>query len=378
MKICMVMSTPFPPCDGIGYHVYSLAKEMQKKGHEITIITRRIGSATERDNFESMRIIREPFLPTYPVHISTHGIWTNMRVKDLVDEFDVVHYHIPLVPWVKMHACSVVTVHSSMIEEINQMEESLRLKKLLLQGMTATFTKHYMNEVMTRADSIIAVSSSVREELVRHYGIKSKINVIWNGVDTKYFTPSSSRRQRDYILYTGRLAYRKGLLELIDAFRIIAESSECDLVLSGRGPMREMLEKRIQEYGLKDRVRFSGFVSRDELLALYQGARIFVAASSYETGPLTALEAMSCGIPVVVTKVGIMPDVIEDGVTGLFVNKKDSGDIAEKCLSLLSNKEKGDLIGKNARSFVEKHCPWSKVADDVEKIYYDLAFNKQD
>jgi glycosyltransferase involved in cell wall biosynthesis len=346
---------------------------MQKNGHEITIITRCTGLTEEFDSFEGMHIIRGPFLPTYPLHISTHGIWTNNLIKGMANEFDVIHYHIPLVPKLKTHAPSVVTVHSSMIEEMKQMEATFVLKKFALQGMTTTFTKHYMNEILTNADSIIAVSSSVREELVKYYGIESKVSVIWNGVDTTLFIPSASNNQREYILYTGRLAYRKGLLELIDAFRTISERSECDLVLSGRGPLKELLEKRVKEYGLVDRVRFTGFVTRDELVRLYQGARIFVAASAYETGPLTALEAMSCAIPIVVTRVGILPDVVEDGVTGLFVNTNDSKDIAEKCLFLLSDKERSNVIGRNARAFVERNCTWSKVAGDVANIYSSLT-----
>ena len=372
MKICMVMSTPFPPCDGIGYHVYSLARELQKKGHEITVLTRSNALGEETAWFEGIRIIRGPFLPTYPFHISTHGIWTNSRFNGLVNEFQVIHYHIPLVPRLKSSAPTVVTVHSSMIEEMNQMESTFFLKKMALQGMTKTFTKHYMNEILTSSDSIIAVSSSVRDELVKYFSIERKINVIWNGVDTDFFIPSTSRENQDYILYTGRLGYRKGLIELIDAFKIISEKTDCNLVLSGRGPLREMLEKRVREYGLEKRVRFAGFVERDALLRLYQGAHIFVAASSYETGPLTALEAMSCAVPIVVTRVGILPDVVQDGVTGLFVKKQDSKDIAEKCLSLLSDKSRSLTMGKKAREFVEIHCTWSKVGNEVEKIYSRL------
>jgi len=369
MKICMVMSTPFPPCDGIGYHVYALSKELMKSGHQVTVITRRAKGEVAQGEFEGIRIVRVTFIPTYPVHITVHEILTNRLVKGIMDEFDAIHYHIPLVPLIRSNAPSVVTVHSSMIEEINQMESGFPLKKIALQAMTRTFTKFYMKRVLNNAEEIIAVSSSVKGELRKYFHIEQRVNVVHNGVDTDYFEPTQRRGTPKYILYTGRLAYRKGLLELMNAFTTIAKETDANLILCGKGPLRKVLEDMVVKNGLEGRVQFPGFITRDELLGLYQRASVFVAASSYETGPLTVLEAMSCGIPVIVTRVGILPDMIEDGENGIFVNVNDHQDIASRCIELLSDDRMALRIGMNARMTMLERGKWSQISSEIESIY---------
>jgi len=369
MKICMVLSTPFPPCDGIGYHVYSLSKELIRAGHEITVITRDQIGSEQVGTLEGIKIFRGPFLPTYPVHIGTHQFWTNAKLKDLKGEFDIVHYHTPLTPVLDLDAPEVVTVHSSMIEEVDQMESGFFLKKLFLKVMTRTFTKYYMGLSLKRAKRIVAVSSSVKGEIRRFFKPGAEVVVIRNGVDTDFFSPVPHVSERKYVLYVGRLAYRKGLLELVEAFHKISGNVDADLVLCGRGVLRPHLEAMVSSYGLTDRVRFTGFVTRDELKALYQGATVFVAASAYETGPLTALEAMSCGVPVVVTKVGIMPDVVRDGESGFFVEKGNAEDLAAKIKVLLADPSMAERIGANARKVVARDCQWSEITKQLSAVY---------
>lgn len=374
MKVCMVMSTPFPPCDGIGYHVYSLSKELIRNGHQITVITRGEGGEFTSDEFEGISILRAPFLPTYPLHIWTHGIWADRHVRSCLDDCDIVHYHTPLVPLLDHSAPAIVTVHSSMIEEIDQMEAGFFLRKMMLQGMTRTFTRWFMDRTLRSANRVIAVSTSVQDELRRHFGNFDNVEVVPNGVDTEFFVPNPEPSEKDYVLYVGRLSYRKGLLELMDAFERVSRSSHAELVLCGKGPLRPVLEGLAIKKGIQERVRFTGFVTRQELLSLYQHARAFVAASSYETGPLTVLEAMSCGIPVVVTKVGIMPDVIKDGENGRFVEIGDSSGLSATLSEVLSDRDGSSRLGANARAAMLDGYRWQGIASRIADLYEKAAY----
>lgn len=253
------------------------------------------------------------------------------------------------------------------------MESGFFFKKMIMQVMVKTLTKYYMKKTIKNSNAIIAVSSSVRNELSKYYGIVDNVHVIHNGVDTDFFRPIEQSGRSNYILYVGRLSYRKGLLELVDAFKDIAKESNVDLVLCGKGPLRKVLEDSVKKAGLDDRVHFKGFVTRSELRDLYQKAKMFVAASSYETGPLTALEAMSCGLPLVVTRVGIMPDLIIDGQNGLFVEKNNSGDITLKCLAILSDEELSRKMGERARKTAVDGCQWSKVVKDIQDLYSEVS-----
>ncbi len=79
MKICMVMSTPFPPKEGIGYYTYNLSKQLMKKGHEVVVITRGSWKKTQRDVFDGIEIIRTPFIPIYPFYLQLHKIFVPLR-----------------------------------------------------------------------------------------------------------------------------------------------------------------------------------------------------------------------------------------------------------------------------------------------------------
>jgi len=278
------------------------------------------------------------------------------------------------VPLLSHRAPAVVTVHSSMIEEIDQMESGFFLRKMVLQGMTRTFTRWYMERTLRSANRIIAVSTSVQEELRRHFSIFDNVEVVPNGVDTEFFVPNPEPLENDYVLYVGRLSYRKGLFELMDAFERVSRSSDAELVLCGKGPLRPVLEGMAKKKGIHERVRFTGFVTRQELLSLYQHARAFVAASSYETGPLTVLEAMSCGTPVVVTRVGIMPDVIKDGENGRFVNVGDDISLSNALAEVLSDRENATRLGTNARATMLKDYRWEGIAARMVALYENAAY----
>ena len=97
MKIAMVISTPFPPEEGIGYYAYNLSKKLIEKGHEVTIFTR--GSFRTRYKFyEGINVVEVPFFPLYPFHVNLHGFIFKRLFKSKESDFDLVHIHTPLTP----------------------------------------------------------------------------------------------------------------------------------------------------------------------------------------------------------------------------------------------------------------------------------------
>ena len=97
MKIAMIISTPFPPEEGIGHYIYNLSKKLMENGHKITVITR--GSfKTKIEFFEGIRVIKVPFIPLYPFHIHIHKFFVNRIFKSIENEFDLIHFHTPLPP----------------------------------------------------------------------------------------------------------------------------------------------------------------------------------------------------------------------------------------------------------------------------------------
>jgi glycosyltransferase involved in cell wall biosynthesis len=153
---------------------------------------------------------------------------------------------------------------------------------------------------LEKARRVAAVSRAVAEEAVRGFAVpRSKIELVPNGVD-EYFSPEGE--EGDYILYVGTLEPRKGLDDLLDAWRSLP--SRPRLILCGAAGWGT---KIAEEEG----VELTGFVDRERLRALYRGARVFVYPSRYEGFGIPPLEAMACGAPVIATRTGAIPEYAE-------------------------------------------------------------------
>lgn len=151
--------------------------------------------------------------------------------------------------------------------------------------------------------------------------------------------------------FCGRLVPNKGLSTLL---RAVAMIPECRLLIVGDGPERSKLEGLARSLGMEERVTFLGWLSRNEdVFQAIQTARIFVMNSLSEGGPRSVLEAMACGMPVIATNVGIVPDVIRDGENGVITDGTP-GDLAEKIRYLLQDDAFREKIGSAAREIAAR------------------------
>lgn len=152
------------------------------------------------------------------------------------------------------------------------------------------------------------------------------------------------------LAFCGRLVENKGVEELIEAMKLLPDAT---LRIVGDGPLRGKLERMVVMRNLSSRVSFTGWLPESLHVAhTIAAARIFVVPSTSEGGPRVALEAMSYGVPVVATRVGILPDVIEDGVNSIFTTGS-SADIAEKVGGLLRDEAVRQRIGEAAKKIMK-------------------------
>ncbi|HTW55917.1 MAG TPA: glycosyltransferase family 4 protein, partial [Thermoplasmata archaeon] len=179
-----------------------------------------------------------------------------------------------------------------------------------------------------------------------------------------------------YVLFVGRLASNKGLLELVEAFaRLAREDPAATLVLVGAdGGMAAAVDARARERGVADRVRRVGFVEDPALLAAaYREARVLVLPSEYEAFGLVLLEALAEGTPVVASRVGGIPEIVEDGVSGLLVPPKSADDLFAALARLWADPELGRRLGDAGRTGVVPRFTWDGLADRLDRIYRELA-----
>ena len=224
--------------------------------------------------------------------------------------------------------------------------------------------------------AIFAISNSTKQDIVRHYpSVKDKIYVISLAYDVGRFNTDipqeDVRRVRgrysivsDYVLYLGTLKPSKNIEGLIEAFSKI---SGVKLVIAGKkGWLYQSIFDKVKKLGLEKRIIFTDFIPEDDKPALIKGAKLFVLPSFWEGFGLDALSAMACGVPVVASNVGSLPEVL--GKAGIFVNPHDVDSIASGIEEVLSApKEKYNSMVKNGLAQARKFS-WEKTARETLSV----------
>ena len=230
-------------------------------------------------------------------------------------------------------------------------------------------------------DSIIAVSKAVVRDL-RNRGVReSKINIIYNGLKTndgrKNYSISQVRKEYGFddsslvIGSVGRLAEVKGYKYLIKAMpSVLKEIKNCNLLIAGEGPTRGHLELLIKRNNLNDRVRLLGYVENvDKFLTAID---LFVLPSLSEGLPISLLEAMAAGKPVIASAVGGIPEVIDDGSSGILVPAANMHALGKSIVELLHDRDKMLMMSSNCKSIVcNKFCS-NAMAEQYAGLYNKL------
>ena len=234
-----------------------------------------------------------------------------------------------------------------------------------------------------RNSAVICVSEAVRNYRISGAGFDPrKLHIIENGIDLDRFEVPVSRDEvlkrlgvdgkRRWIAIVGRLVPLKGHRFLIEALsRISRDFPEAGILVVGEGEDESELKERTLRLGLSDRVVFLGL--RRDVPEILRAAEILAMPSSREGLPIVLLEAMAASLPVVVTRVGGIPEVVEEEKTGLFVTQEPAI-IAQALARLLKNPDFARALGRQARSLIEERYDVRKVARRYEELYRRILF----
>ena len=239
--------------------------------------------------------------------------------------------------------------------------------------------------IVRKADRIIVWTDHERDALAKIYqAIPDNIRVIPPGVDCELFHPMDTLECRDrlgisparrVILYVGRLERLKGVDILLKTVASLEHAENVELLVVGgaeNSPERARLQRLSSELRIVERVRFVPSVEREDLVVYYNAADICVLPSYYESFGLAALEAAACGKPVVASRVGGVPVVVQDGETGYLVHWRCPGPFVEKLEVLLANEPLRRQMGFAARERA-KDLSWSNAADRLAPVLHAVA-----
>ena len=390
----------------IGGHVNNvlrLSKALSKRGHEITIITtphRHPGNDNDK-NIDWAEVISLPINEPYPsiqygLHYMLKTLITLKRLKRY-KKFDIIHGHsgfstLGLITGLSGKIINVPSVHS-----IYCPVKPTSSRNFIMMISNSFLTKFYLSLI----SKIVAVSNNSSASLVSCGIMASKIERIPPSVDTLTFRKNNFKnnlrenlnidRNDKLILYVGNLTKIKGINILLEAFReILFEFKDVKLLLVLNMPIFKYLnneknglystehnfeiKEMINNYGLSGYVIPIGLV--DNLPEIMASCDVFVTPFLNTVGvldyPLSLLEAMSCGLPVIATNVGGIPEIIKNGENGLLIDPNDINGLRDALLCLLRDQPKARLLGDNAASFVSSNFETEIICEDYERIYESL------
>ncbi len=350
----MVLDLYKPHISGVTNVVALTKKHLESLGYDVYVFT--FGSLDYQDDEEN--IIRSPGLP-----ITDTGFHLNFSysrpAREILQTMDIVHVHHPFISGsLIMRFCRPRGIP---IVFTNHTRYDLYAQAYLpnLPGVISdTALDAYLSSFCRSCDLVIAPSRGIQRVLAG-YGIIDRVVVLPNGVDIQPFMDCDQPMKRDrygyeeddiVLEYVGRLGPEKNLPFLLRAFAGTVQAvDQAKLIIVGEGPEKENLEDRVNHMGLDKNVTFVGRIPYEQVAAFHTMADIFVTASASEVHPLSVIEALASGLPVIGIDSPGVGDIIEDGINGQLVAEGDISAYSAKLTRLIMDRDLRDRLGARAR-----------------------------
>jgi glycosyltransferase involved in cell wall biosynthesis len=392
---------------GQGVYTRHLARELTELGHHVEVISGPpypiLDEGVKLTELPSLELYRSPdpfripklsefkdwidvleytqtSLATFAEPL-TFSLRAYRNLKDRLGEFDLIHDNQCLGYGVaKLHDLGIPileTIHHPItVDRRLETEHAPTPWKRFTKNRFYAFTSMQI-KVAQKFERILTVSSNSYDDIVADMGVDpDKLHIVHVGVDPKQFRPLPDVQPVPGRLMTTASAdvAMKGLAFLLEALaKIRTDNPEAHLVIIGRPKYDSKATRLIKELNLTDHIEFVSGVPDERIVELYSEAQVAVVPSLYEGFSLPAIEAMSCGVPLVATTGGALPEVVgTDGVTALQVPPGDSEALAAKIREALADPTLRDTIGVAGRERVEQNYSWRATAEKTVEHYHLL------
>lgn len=249
---------------------------------------------------------------------------------------------------------------------------SLRRVPVIVSGYRSLYPKQHERWLWRLSNRIICNAEVLRETMVRRSGVsRDRVRVIPNAVDTDIFRPAPDEKAPEpTVVYVGRLVQEKDPMNLVEGFRRTAEQlPEARFRLIGNGSMKPQVEEFVKAHRLESAI--SIIPGTKDIHAHFHQAWVFALASKQEASANVVIEAMACGLPVVLTRVGGLPELVNHGENGLLVDPHDPTQLAEALTTLLTDDAKRRAMGIKARERVMAHHSLQAMARKTEEVFLE-------
>ena len=392
-------------CGGQGVYLYYLSRELQRLGHQVHVIVGPpypqladgiiVHKVTNLNFFEA----KSHFLPQsnpfqvftplnfYELGVVRLGVFPEMfsfsiraylKVRESLarTRFDIIHdnqtlgYGMLLMKSFRIPV--VATIHHPLpIDRKADLAQAANFREKLERIM---FYPFFMQHIVARSmDRVIAVSQSSAEEVRNIFGVSpEKLRVVHNGIDTDVFRRMNGvKKPYSLITVANTQDRKKGVVYLLQAVNLLSMELDVRLTMVD-DPASGFASRLVKKYDLQGRVAFTGRLSTEELVKYYNSAEVAVTASVYEGFGLPAAEAMACGVPVVATRAGALPEIVDHGANGILVPPADARALAEAIRQLLLDGALRKRMGEQGRRKIEQRFSWRDAALKTLAVYEEM------
>ena len=399
LNICLLSYRSNPHCGGQGVYLKNLSRALTDIGHRVEVVSGPPDPMLDADIpihhlkcldlYNPENLFRVPTLKELsdPVNFMewlgvstmgfpepfTFGIRTQRFLRNRMQHFDIVHDNQSLsygIWSIAKQIPTVATIHHPITVDRDIAIRSVRpfWKKLKhLRWFSFIGMQKRVSRTLRR---IITVSECAQKDIAREFKVpRSRFSVVPNGINTDLFypIPDIPREPGRIIVTNSSDVPLKGLYYLLHAVTRVSRKRDIRLVVIGTPKKNGGITRLIRRLGIGDRITFTGRVSDEEFVHQYARAAVCVVASVYEGFGLPAGEAMACGVPVVSTTGGALPEVVGDA--GLLVPPKDSPALAKAITGMLDHPEKAADLGRKGYQRVQRHFTWRRAAEKTVDAY---------
>lgn len=398
--ICPTYWYPQHANDTQATYVHDINRHLVRRGHAVTVVTPGEPSLPRSDMFDGVKIVRFPLeLPpdlTYGRVAQSRVSWLGKFARVVVmahymeaqhrailaevreNGGDVIHAHwaIPTGPAAvmaarKLHLPSVITMHGGDVY-VNP-EQGYDFP-------TRWYVRPALRWTLRHAGALTAITEDCRQHALRAGAPAEHIRLVFNGTDLRRFSPAENGNRGDsrfgpHMVFACRQLFpRKGIRFLLEAgAELKSQFPDLKIVLAGDGFERPELARLAAELGIASDVTFLGWVPNVELPQYYRAAAVSVIPSLEEGFGIPAAEAMGCEVAVVASDAGGLPEVVENGVTGIVVPRGDAKALAQAIGSLLADPQRRRSMGQAGRERALRLFDWDRSAQQFEEIYREVA-----
>ncbi len=361
--------TCYPTYGGSGTVATELGRNLAKRGHKVHFVTTslpyRLSEFVENIFFHEVQVFNYPLFDYVPYSLSLASKMAQVAVRE---DLDLLHVHYAVPHATSAYLAKNIIASNKKLPVIT----TLHGTDITLVGNDPSYyeiTRFSIEE----SDAVTAVSEYLKNQTLYRFAISKAIEVIPNFVDTDRFFPHKSDHENclrkpgeKIIMHISNFRQVKRIPDIIEVFEGVLDRINARLVLIGSGPEQEKIRGFVEEKGLSDKVNFFG--KQNDVSELISCANIYMLPSEHESFGLTALEAMSCGVPVIGTSGSGMDSFLGDNSAGFLYPVGDVHAMVEGCIRILENPELAVEMGEKGR----KRAIEDYNVDHIVSIYEDL------